>query len=262
MKMAFNWRYILIGLMAFIIFLVMQFPAERAYALWKRGPGAGQPVVLAGVSGSVWEGSAQRALINGQQLEGLSWHLKPWTVLLGSLEMDYEIRLKDGFLRGSMAADPQGAVMFESIEAKLPLAQIADKTLAALRPTGTMNLNLQHVNWTGQTLLSAEGRIVWSGAGISLLQALEFGDLSLTLENRDDAVVGELSDGGGPLQAEGLLTIQPDGRYQFTGSFAAREGARSTLGQALSALGRAGADGRIQITQSGNLAALGLGPAQ
>lgn len=260
MSMRIDWRYLLIGLLAYLVFLLVQLPADRAYGWWKAGPGAAQPVVLAGVSGSVWEGRAQQALIDGQPLDGLVWHLRPWTVLFGRLEMDYEVRLRDGFARGRIAADPQGAVSIDSVEARLPLAQLRARALAALRPSGVVNLNLQDVVWDGQALVSAQGRMVWTGAAVSLLQPLQFGDLALTLETRDDSVVGELSDAGGPLQAEGLLTLKPDGSYQFSGSFAAREGTQSPLGRALRSLGRPGSDGRIQVTQSGTLSALGLVP--
>ncbi len=262
MRLRLNWRYLLIGLLVYVIFLLVQFPADRAYAWWKAGPGAQEKVVLTGLSGSVWQGRAQQALIDGQRLQGLEWHLKPWTVLFGKLEIDYEIRLNDGFLRGSVAADPQGAVAFDALEAKLPLAQLSLPAIAALRPSGVVNLNLQDVDWNGEALLSAQGRVVWSDAGISLLQPLQFGDLALTLETRDDTVIGELSDAGGPLQAEGLLTLKPDSSYQFTGSFAAREGTQTPLGQALGALGRPGADGKIQVSRSGQLADLGLVPGR
>lgn len=258
MRLRINWRYLLIGLLAYVIFLLVQFPADRAYAMWKAGPGAQQKVVLGGLSGTVWRGSARQAQIDGQRLQGLEWRLKPWTVLFGRLSLDYEVRLDDGFARGSLAADSQGAMTFEALEAKLPLAQLSFRALAALRPSGVVNLNLHDVDWNGQALLSAEGRVVWSGAGVNLFQPLQFGDLALTLETRNDAVVGQLSDAGGPLQADGLLTLKPDGSYQFSGSFAARDGAQSPLGRALKSLGRPGADGRIQVSQSGTLAALGL----
>jgi len=258
--MRIDWRYLLIGLLAYVVFLVVQFPADRAYAWWKAGPGAQQPLALSGLSGTVWQGSARRAQIDGQRLQGLEWHLKPWTVLFGKLAADYEIRLDDGFLRGSLAADPQGAVAFDALEARLPLAQLSLKALAALRPSGVLNLNLREVDWNGEALLSAEGRVVWSGAGINLFQPLQFGDLALTLETRDDSVIAQLSDAGGPLQADGLLTLKPDGSYQFSGSFAARDGAQSPLARALRSLGRPGADGRVQVSQSGTLAALRLAP--
>ncbi len=258
MRLRLNWRYLLIGLLAYVAFLIVQFPADRAYAWWKAGPGAQQKVVLTGLSGSVWQGSARQALIGDQRLQGLEWHFKPWTVLLGKLALDYELRLHDGFMRGSVAADPQGAVDVTALEAKLPLAQLSLPAIAALRPSGMVNLNLRDVDWNGEALLSAQGRVVWTDAGISLLQPLQFGDLALTLETRDDGVVGELSDAGGPLQAEGLLTLKADGSYQFTGRFKAREGAQSPLGRALSALGRPGADGKIPVNRTGRLADLGI----
>ena len=80
----------------------------------------------------------------------------------------------------------------------------------------------------------------------------------MNVETKDEAVQGVLSDGGGPLSAEGLLTLSADGAYQFSGRFAAR--GDKDLEQALRTMGRPGADGKVAVKQSGTLASLGLVP--
>lgn len=253
-----DWRLVLFGVLAYVAFLVLSFPADRVYQFWKADAGKQQPIALSQISGSIWSGQAGQALINGQRLEGLSWTLQPWALGAGKVALSWGAKLADGFGEGQLAAGLQGELEMGHLKARLPLSEISVRALQALQPKGTLNLNLKHVAWTGQTLSSAEGRLVWNGAGINILQDLEFGDLVLTLENTPDGVKGVLSDGGGPLQAEGVLTLSADGKYTFSGSFAARGGDQA-LTNALRTLGRPGADGKVKVSQSGTLAALGLG---
>lgn len=253
-----DWRLILFGVLAYVAFLVVSFPADRVYQFWKAEAGKQQPFALSHISGSVWSGHAGQALINGQRLEGLSWSLQPWALVAGKVALTWGAKLADGFGEGQLAAGLQGEIEMDLLKARLPLEQVSVKALQALRPKGTLNLNLKDVVWTGQALTSAEGRLVWNGASINFLQDLEFGDLVLNLETTPEGVKGVLSDGGGPLQAEGVLTLKADGKYTFSGSFAARGGDQA-LSRALRSLGRPGADGKVRVSQSGNLANLGLG---
>jgi general secretion pathway protein N len=256
----FDWRLLLFIALAYLAFLVAGFPAERAYSYWQSSSQAGarQGIAMGSLSGSVWSGTAGQALINGQHLEDLSWDLQPWALIMGRIALNWRGKLADGFGQGQVAAGLDGEVEMDRVEARLDLSQISIRALQALQPQGTLNLNLRDVVWTGQALTSAQGRMVWSGAGVNFLQALTFGDLSLELETTPEGVKGILSDGGGPLEAVGVLNLRPDGQYQFTGSFAARDG-DPALTRALRSLGRPAADGKVKVSQSGTLAALGLG---
>jgi general secretion pathway protein N len=254
----FDWRLITFALLAYLAFLIMDFPAERAYHYWQAQAGTRQGFALGNLSGSVWSGNAGQAMINGQRVEDLNWHLQPWALATGKVALNWGAKLADGFGEGQLAAGMKGELEMDRLKARLDLSQLSVRALQALQPKGTVSLNLQDVTWTGEALTSAQGRIVWNGAGINFLQALDFGDLSLNLETTDEGVKGVLSDGGGPLEAVGVLRLKPDGSYQFTGSFAARGGDQA-LSRALRSLGRPGADGKVKVSQTGTLAALGLG---
>ncbi|HEC20311.1 MAG TPA: type II secretion system protein N [Gammaproteobacteria bacterium] len=247
------------GLLAYLVALVISFPAQRAYAHWRASEQASDSVALSGISGSVWSGRAALALINGQPLENLEWHLRPWSVLFGEVGLGWRVQLPEagGYAQADSALGLDGSISFDTLEARLPAAMIARLArAAALRPTGTVNLNLHDVQWDGKTLRSAVGRVVWNDAGISLLKPIALGDQSLTLETTEEGVKGVLSDGGGPLSLDGLLIVDAEGKYTFSGSLAARNA--PDLERALRSLGRPGPDGRITLKRSGTLASLGL----
>ncbi len=268
MKLIARFQYLPLlafGLLAYFVALVLSFPAERAYSHWQASENAPNNIALSGISGSVWSGKAAMVMIQGQPLEKVEWSLRPWSLLLGQVGLNWRFQLppenekKDqgGYGQGSTALGLDGSVAFSTLEARLPARVVARVAKAdALRPTGSVGLNLHDVLWDGQSLRSAEGKIVWNGAGISLLKPISLGDQAIVLETSDDGVKGVLSDGGGPLSLDGLLILSPEGQYEFSGSLAARNA--PDLERALSSLGRSGADGRIKLKRSGSLASLGL----
>jgi hypothetical protein len=167
--------------------------------------------------------------------------------------------------QGVTALGLNGNVDFSSLEAQLPATFVASMVnLKALQPSGSLNLNLNNVKWTGESLASAEGRIVWRGAEINLLKPVELGDLTLTLETSNDEVRGVIKDSGGPLSAEGVVTLAEDGRYKVNGAFATRGNNPDSkeLENALRSMGKPGADGKVKVTHSGTLSKLGLIPAR
>lgn len=266
MKLALNVRFVALGFLIYIIFLVLNFPADRAYAYWKSSESASQNFALAGISGSVWSGKANVAVIKRTRFENIEWTYRPWVLLLGQVGLNWRFQLPDSqgskagsYGQGVTSFGLDGSVSFSSLEAQLPASMVASMAkMQALQPSGSVGLNLEDVEWNGQSLVSAEGRVVWRGAGVNLLQPVSLGDLTLTLETRDDEIKGVIADGGGPLSAEGLLTLAEDGRYQFNGAFAARND--KGLENALRSMGRPGADGKVKIKYSGNLARLGILP--
>ena len=273
MKLAFNVRFLVLGLLTYIIFLVLTFPAERAYAYWKSSDisssTASRNFALTGISGSVWSGKANAAVIQNTRLDNIEWTLRPWTLLLGQVGLGWRFQLPDSqgskqasYGQGVTALGLDGSVDFSSLEAQVPASIVASMAkMKALQPSGTLSLNLQDVEWNGQSLVSAEGRVVWRAAGVNLFTPVSLGDLTLTLETNDVEIKGVIADSGGPLSAEGLFTLEEDGKYQFNGAFSAR-GDSKELKNALRSMGRPGADGKVKISYSGNLAKLGILPTK
>lgn len=271
MKVSLRFQYlplVVFGLLVYLVALVLTFPAERAYAHWQSSAQANKSIALSGISGSVWSGKAGMALIQGQQLKDVEWSLRPWSLLFGQVGLSWRFQLPaedgqavegggGGYAQAETGLGLDGSVSLEQLEARLPAQWVAAVAKAAVvRPSGVVSVNLKQLRWDGQSLVSAEGRVAWHGAGVNIFKPVALGDLALSLETTDEAVKGVLSDGGGPLSLDGLLTLSPDGKYEFNGSFAARNS--PDLENALRSMGRAGADGRIKLKRAGSLASLGL----
>lgn len=268
MRLPFDVRFLVLGVLVYIISLILTFPADRAYAYWRNADLSRQMTSrqfsLMGIHGSVWSGTADTGMVGGQRLESFEWHLRPWSLLLGRVGLSWSCQLpesanKQGHGRGITSVGLDGSVAFSELEARVPASMMASMAnLSALRPSGMISLNLQDMEWDGQGLVSAEGRVVWNGAGISLLKPVALGDLTLTVETENGTVKGVIADSGGPLSISGVATLSADGNYQFKGALAARND--QDLKNALRSVGRPGPDGKVKVNYSGNLASLGILP--
>lgn len=248
-------RYILFAALMYGGFLLATFPAAQAYALFKQRLAPDARLVLEGVSGTVWSGRAQAALIGSQRLFALTWELRPWALLIGRLRVDWGFRDGDNFARGSVARGLGGTIYINDLDARLDVTKIAPlKDFLPLDLEGFIGVHVLEFEMKNFLVKAAEGTLAWHDAAITYMQKVTLGDLRVTVEPSAEGIKAILADGGGPLQAEGVLLLKPDGNYQFTGAFASRDATQRVLAQSLRFLGRPGADGKVKVTQSGSLA--------
>lgn len=248
------WHYLVLGLCAWLLFLLWRFPAQVAYDLFAVPAG---PVQAAGVAGTLWHGEAEQLQYQKRSLGRLSWQLTPWGVLLGRLGGEINLTQGNAYLQAQGRVPVSGGELFLSqLEGRLPLTVIQPYLpMIPLPLEGVLSLKLEgiRVNSEGR-LQHAEGRIVWNQAGVSAPQQLRFGDLQLTMQNRDEGgIKGAISDSGGPLQLQASFTLGSDGAYQLTGKLKAAESAPQELRQSLTLLGRADSQGYYPLNFSGAL---------
>jgi len=248
----------LVGFIAFVVFLVATLPANVAYSYWKSMRGADVPVVLKDVEGSIWSGRVGKASVMGQPFQAVTWDANAYTLLLGILELNFEFKVPDGYAKGIVGHSFFGGTYLSDIEAWLPLREVKNLfNIDALRPAGNLDIQLSTVKIDKNTIVSAKGDLAWHSAEMTLLKKLNLGDLQVTLEPSDEGIKGVLADQGGPLIADGILQLNRDNSYQFNGEFAAR-GNQPDLANALRTMGRPDREGKVKVTQSGNLSALGI----
>lgn len=255
MKLAFNVRYLILGLLVYIIALVLNFPADQAYAYWKTSGQSSRSFTLMGIDGSVWSGQANGGVIKGQQVENIKWTFRPLDLLFGQVGVSWELQIpgaNNDVQQGVTSFGLDGSVAFSSLEVHVPVELAASiLKLKVLQPTGMVSMNLQDIEWDGKSLVSAKGRVLWQGAGLNLLKPVTLGDLSLVVETINDEVKGVLSDSGGPLLADGVVTLKGNARYQFNGTFASR--GNQDLENALRSMGKISPDGKVKVSYTGNL---------
>jgi len=253
------FRYLVYGTLFYLMFLFATLPADVSYAYWKKNWGQREQIVLSGLKGSVWSGSVSQAMIKGQRFQELQWHFKPLSLFLGKVEADLEFTVPDGFGKGRLGYSVLSGIYAKDVEAWIPLPVIARfVNLAALRPGGKLNINLQAFNYQQGSVHEAVGTLAWLDAEISFFQPVALGNFQLDLSSGDDGVIGDLKDKGGPLQAEAKLLLSATGDYSVDGEILLRDKSRNDLAQALQSMGRANAKGAIPLKQKGNLSQLGL----
>lgn len=248
------WHYLVLGLCAWLLFLLWRFPALVAYDMFAVPAG---PVQAAGVAGTLWHGEAAQLQYQKRYLGQLSWQLTPWGMLLGRLGGEITLTQDNAYLQAQGGVPLSGGELFLSqLEGRLPLTVIQPYlSMIPLPLEGVLSLKLEgvRVNPEGR-LQQAEGRMVWNQAGVSAPQQLQFGDLQMTLQNRDEGgIKGEISDSGGPLQLRASFTLGGDGAYTLTGQVKAAESAPKELRQTLALLGKADSQGNYPLNFSGAL---------
>jgi len=251
-----RYRLLLLGVAAYLLFLLVLFPASAAYSLL--GPSAAvSQLQLEGIGGSLWAGRVNSIVWNGRNIGSLSWDLKLLSLLGGNLRSDFSLQTANGYLQGEVAV-PFSAdkARFESLSGQLPLAELqALLPYSLVTVDGSASLAFKELvlDAAGRPI-EANGRINWQHAAVLAPQAFSMGDLQADITTDEKGVLAaKLKDMGGPLQLDAQLQLRPDHNYSLSGTVAAAKDAEASLSQALSWLGKAGAGGKYRLNLSGRL---------
>jgi len=241
--------YPLLGLLAYLFFLVWTLPADRAVAMVRKQL---PQLQLSGVTGTAWSGRAAALQYKTQQLSRFQWHLNPFALITGRVEFDFTF---DGGGRTGMATLARrlgGALVLSDAQATLPMAEVAPLLGAPLPLNGLLEAKLDELTAVGGMVQSATGELHWRQAAITE-PAQKLGDFSAQIVTEDAGIRAQIRDEGGPLQLEGTLRLINDGNYQFNARAAVRDPQQAMLRQVLQAAGRQEPDGRVVLEYSGHL---------
>ena len=242
--------YVVLGLLAYVGFLLSTFPAERAFAMLNQQL---PNLRAAGLSGTAWSGQASILQIQGQNLEKLQWQLKPWSVLFGQLELDVQLDGADVAGQASIGLQPDGAIQLTDVDLRLAAAEMSTQFQVPVDLGGQFIVQLQSARLMGQKILSAEGLIRWQRAALVSPFAQPLGEFVAQLSTEAEFIKAQVKDEGGPLQLDGVASLKSDGSYNFNGSVSVRDSQQQLLVQGVKAMGRPGSDGRVPLRYSGRL---------
>jgi len=230
-------------------------PAQWAAAAIARASGG--HVELAEASGSIWNGSALLVLAAGQGREDaraslpgpLSWHLSPWALLHGTVDLSLE---HPSILTSALKlqAHADGRLQIGAVALSLPAAMLAGLGAPwnTVRPGGivslrTDGLELEHGQLNGSLVMD------WDYASSALTPVSPIGHYRLQTSGSYPGTRVELQTVSGPLELTGSGTIGEGGRLRFEGvarPLAAADAATKTqLNGLISLLGRRDGDTAI-----------------
>lgn len=242
-------------LVAYCLFLVWTFPADRAYGVFQEHlPLLKDKVSLSQVDGTLWHGRAAMAVIDGIAFNNFSWSLQPFALLGGHVQVFLRCRIPDGSLQGKLSFGRQDLSVHNFV-ASIPAVFFDQQTKPfGVGLNGALSAKVSQLVVQDGRIVEAEGTMVWSGAQVVEPQLVKLGDLKAQWTTEENGeILGVLSDGGGPLQAQGTFKLSGEGKYDFSGSFRSRDRTQPALLDTLQLFGRPGKDGAIRASLSGKM---------
>lgn len=240
-----------IGILAYLLFLLGGLPASLALA-WL--PENAIPIQVSGVGGTVWSGSAARAVYKRIPLGRIEWDFSPVYLLLG--RADFEVALSDSNqeVNGLVTVGILGGHKVESLKGNIQIAPLpALAGYPVINLDGQLDLDLQWLTLSPDNIPSAEGSVRWLNARINKPFKMDLGSVQFDLTPSDQGVQAIFKDQNGPYGITGEASLSSDGIYQVTTKLKPTDKADPSISAAMEKLGKKAADGTIQFVNNGSL---------
>ena len=212
--MTLGWRDALIGVTAYLLFMVFGAPAAKV--LPRVQP---EGVRIVGVEGSLWSGQAALVSVAPVQLNRLHWQFRPLALLVGelgfALEADWLGRPVQADVGRSFFGEPRVSDVRGRIAAADLLRMLRVPQQVGL--AGELDFDISDVEWPEETGYPAlQGNVTWSPARIVTPVQLELGKAQLETWIEDDGITrGKLVTEGGTLLVEADVELNPGGAYRL-----------------------------------------------
>jgi hypothetical protein len=240
-------RVVLLGVVAFVIALLIVFPAS-----WLRR------ALPAGAQCGSWNGSLWRGQCNGLtwtvagkppvRIDSLSWRVQPLALLRARLQADTQLNAAGLQARGRITTG-RGDLRIDALSA----AGLIDHNLLGALPAGwkaRLETRDVVVELQGRTLHQLAGTL--TARDITDEHGMSLGDYQLQFAPQPGAPFnGTLHDLGGPIHLTARLTIQADRAWILNGEATLRPGSPPQLARMLDQLNTADLSGRRRILLEG-----------
>ncbi len=237
---------LLFTITVFVVFLVARTPALFALDFLPKN----SPVTLEGVSGSIWNGHAHTARLNGAPLGELHWNVNPLSLLLARLSIDFTLDGKGFNAEGRSIVSLNRDITLSNISAHANVKNIPlPPEMMLVTPSGKANANFTEIQIVDNKLHSAKGTILWNPASITSPAEYDLGKISLEVSGDDGKIKGQLSSKDGPLDAKGTLNLSPQGMLSTHIKITPNASTPPEIKDMLPIAARPAADGSITIKQ-------------
>lgn len=204
-------RLIILGVAIFVAVLLATFPARVAYNWFSPAD-----LELAGIDGSVWNGSAAAAQAGGAYVQNVTWKFSPASLLSGRIGFKTTSNPASGTMRVEIAVSPGGSLLLSDLSGNLPL-DLLHPALQQGGIRGDLALDFDSIVLENGMPVAAEGSATISDFFVPNLSASRIGDFRAEFQTGQGSVVGSVEDISGVLDVAGTINIARDGNYSFVG---------------------------------------------
>lgn len=242
------WALSLLGLVAYVTFLLASLPASLAWEAAQRYVPIPPQVEVGSLSGTIWKGRALAVGSSRLQAEQVSWRVRPAALLKGAVVIELKGSIADGFAEGSLQLT-RNRVSITVLNGRFPafpwssVAEQLTGQAVTLDGSFTFAIDLLELDYAGK-ISRADGRLAWHEAAITVDRHAELGGITTTLTAADGWLSGDLGDTGGALNLAGEWRLNPlDGKYEVNAVVDTRENAAEILTRSLEMFGPRQEDG-------------------
>jgi len=255
-KIKFNkgWtKFIIVGVVAYLIFIIAEFPAAVAYQYFVQPLDKKRAVNLQGLSGTLWSGKAAQSRVANITLGQLQWGIQFMPLLMGKLGLDIQLENNRDQVNAELTAGMSGVLEVSNLQGQVPVTTFTPLFYGPpIAVKGQVSADIKHAEIKQGRKIIVDGKATWHNAALTAPTAFEFGNLFAAFRPQPDGTKILLSDQGGPLTLEGTIQIKNSGEYKANIYLGSR-GDNADLKNALKMLGRTNPQGKILITRTGKL---------
>lgn len=240
-------RFVVAGLLVFVVVLVVTFPARIAYQ-WFAPP----DIRLTGISGSVWNGGATEGLAAGAYVRNIRWRIKPMSLVSGKLAYTISSNPAAGTLLTDIAVSLDGTLTLSELSGNVPL-DLAHPALQQNGIGGDVQFQFDSLVVRNGLPVAAAGSVTIANLYSTVLSAQPLGDYRADFQTIDTVISGTVADVSGVLDLDAVISLGPDRSYSLLGDVAARPDAPPSIEDQLRFLGSPDARGYRQFRFEGKL---------
>jgi len=241
------------GLATFALSLLLLVPAGiLAPFLAKAG------VVTNGMAGTIWSGSVRSLAAGPLRFHQLRWQFAPLRLLRGELGAHVDAQLPEGFFSADVSRSLGGRLVVQDIEAAVPLRALS-ASMASMTGNSQLGIRMQELAWLDGWVETAIGTVQLSEVVLPipvLAGRTPAGNYIVSFDSESLAagspLTGKVSDGGGPLEINGVLNLSPPRNYELSATVKARDDAPAELVTILQSAGPRAAGGGREFSLAGS----------
>ena len=249
--------YATAGLLTYILFLITSAPATTIYHFKDQFP----KVSMQGLSGTLWNGHAQRVTIAPQYiLDELDWSFCAWRLLTGELCLEIDANYQNKPLHSQIGTGLGGTLRARDLGTEVD-AHMLGKLLGLPigEASGMVSAQISSATWNRGSVPRAEGTITWSNAAITIAESAQLGTIIITITETDKyPMTAVISNKGGDIALNGHANIVEDGTYNLELDLSPTSKASNNIRNSLGMFAKKQAKGNFVFKNSGNLKQFGL----
>ena len=197
------------GAIVFVFGVLILFPARVAVKWFVPAE-----IAISDIHGSLWNGSAGEASLNGLYLRELSWTVLPLRLFTGKLSYAVAAKPVSGFIESEASISLGGKLSLSQLTAALPL-EIFAITSGIRGLQGSASFKFDRVEIVDGLAIVADGVVQIANLIVPLLGRDSLGGYSADFRTQNNAIVASIEDTDGVVDLAGSLQIKTDRSFEF-----------------------------------------------